>query len=268
MPPGLARAQWQANPIASIPNMETRILTVFAHPDDAEALAGGTLVAMVSKGAKVYLCIVTDGDKGTHDDSDPKERVIARRREEQTRAAAMLGAEVIWLGYEDGMVQPTLELRKDLVRVIRQVQPHIVLTHDPTVWFRHGAYINHPDHRAVGQAAVEALYPAVKKAGIFPELAAAGFAPHVPEELWLAGTDEPNRFFDIAPVFEQKMALLACHASQFPLEKAQVVFCRLAEEAGRPQGLEAAESFRVIRLGPRTVDLLAAQFSSPGEPEE
>ncbi|MFN3413070.1 MAG: PIG-L deacetylase family protein [Thermoanaerobaculum sp.] len=248
--------------------METRILTIFAHPDDAEAFAGGTLVTMISEGAKVYLCIVTDGDKGTHDEHEAKERVVERRRQEQAQAAAMLGAEVIWLGYEDGLVEPTLGLRKDLVRVIREVRPNIVITHDPTVWFRHGAYINHPDHRAVGQAAVEALYPAVKKAGIFPELAAAGFAPHVPEELWLAGTDEPNRFFDIAPVFEQKMTLLSCHASQFPPEKARVVFRRLAEDAGRPQGLGAAESFRVIRLGPRTVDLLAAQFSAPGEPEE
>lgn len=267
MPPGLARFKRQANPIVSIPNMETRILTVFAHPDDAEALAGGTLLTMANQGARVFLCIVTDGDKGTHDDADPKEHVVARRRKEQAQAAEMLSAEVLWLGYEDGMVQPTLELRKELVRVTRQVRPHIVLTHDPTVWFRHGAYINHPDHRAVGQAAVEALYPAVKKAGIFPDLAAAGFAPHVPQELWLAGTDQPNRWVDIDAFFEKKMALLACHASQFPLENARVVFRRMAEEAGHPRGLKAAESFRVIRLGPRTVDLLAAHFAST-EPQE
>lgn len=248
--------------------MEMRILTVFAHPDDAEALAGGTLLTLANQGAKVFLGIVTDGDKGTHDDADQKEAVVARRRKEQAQAAAMLGAEVLWLGYEDGMVQPTLELRKEVVRVMRKVRPHIVLTHDPTVWFRHGAYINHPDHRAVGQAVVEACYPAVKKAAVFPELAAAGFAPHVPEELWLAGTDQPNRWVDIASLFEQKMALLACHASQFPMENARVVFRRLAEEAGRPRGFEAAESFRVIRLGPRTVDLLAAHFASPGEPRE
>ncbi len=248
--------------------METRILTVFAHPDDAEALAGGTLLSMVNQGAKVFLGIVTDGDKGTHDPTEKKEQVVARRHKEQAQAAAMIGAEVLWLGFEDGMVQPTLELRKELVRVIRQVRPQIVFTHDPTVWFRHGTYINHPDHRAVGQAAVEALYPAVKKAGMFPELGAAGFAPHVPEELWLAGTDQPNRWMDIAHVFEQKMALLACHASQFPMEKARVVFRRLAEEAGRPRGLPAAESFRVIQLGARTVDLLASHFTSHEEQQE
>lgn len=247
--------------------MGARILTVFAHPDDAEALAGGTLLTLAGQGATIVLCIVTDGDKGTHDDTEPKERVVQRRRQEQERAAALLGAQLIWLGHEDGMVQPTLELRKELVRVIRQVRPQVVITHDPTVWFRHGAYINHPDHRAVGQATVEALYPAVKKAGVFPELAAAGFAPHVPEELWLAGTDEPNRWVDIGGVFEDKMRLLLTHTSQFPADSARLVFRRLAEEAGRPRGLEAAESFRVIRLGPRTVDLLANHFGAGPDPD-
>ncbi len=248
--------------------MEKGVLTVFAHPDDAEALAGGTLVTLASQGARICLCIVTDGEQGTHDDTETRDEVAAKRREEQAQAAAMLGAEVMYLGYEDGLVQPTLELRKELVRVVRQVRPQIVVTHDPTVWFRHGAYINHPDHRAVGQATVEALYPAAKKARMFPELAAAGYAPHVPFELWLAGTDQPNHWVDISPVFEKKLALLAAHASQFPADKAPAVFRRLAEETGRPKGLAAAESFRVIRLGPRTVDVLAAQFSVAAEPEE
>lgn len=244
------------------------ILTVFAHPDDAEALAGGTLLTLARQGAPIFLCIVTDGDKGSHDDADPRQVVVERRRAEQAQAAALLGAQVLWLGFEDGLVQPTLELRKELVRVIRKVRPQVVITHDPTVWFRHGAYINHPDHRAVGQATVEALYPAVKKGRVFPELAAAGFAPHVPEELWLAGTDEPNRWVDITAVFEDKMRLLLTHASQFPAESTRVVFRRLAEDAGRPPGLELAEAFRVIRLGLRTVELLADHLAAAPEPEE
>ncbi|MCX7895039.1 MAG: PIG-L family deacetylase [Thermoanaerobaculum sp.] len=242
--------------------MALRVLTIFAHPDDAEALAGGTLLSWRTQGAQIVLAIVTDGDKGTHNENEPTSSVVAKRREEQAAAAALLNAEVRWLGYEDGLVQPTLALRKDVVRLIREVRPHLVLTHDPTVWFRHGAYINHPDHRAVGQAVVEALYPAVKKANVFPDLAAAGYAPWVPEELWLAATDEPNRWVDISHLFEAKMNLLLTHASQFPPEPTRLVFRRLAEEAGKTKGLPAAESFRVIRLGPRTVELLAGHLHS------
>jgi LmbE family N-acetylglucosaminyl deacetylase len=241
--------------------MRKRILTIFAHPDDAEAIAGGTLLISAQEGAAITLCLVTNGDKGSHDPTAKQEDIVAQRRQEQEKAAALLGAELLWLGLEDGLVQPTLSLRRELVRVIRQVRPQVVITHDPTVWFRHGHYINHPDHRAVGQATVEALYPAVKKASIFPELAAAGLPPHVPEELWLAGTDTPNRWVDVAPVLEQKLALLTCHASQFPPAQARVVFTGLAAEEGRAAGLAYAEAFRVISLGPRTVDLLARHWS-------
>jgi len=245
--------------------MTRRILTVFAHPDDAEALAGGTLLLWAREGAAITLCLVTDGDKGSHDSQEARETIVARRKKEQQAAAKVLGAELLWLGWEDGIVTPTLELRRELVRVIRAVKPDLVLTHDPTMWFRHGHYINHPDHRAVGQAVVEALYPAVKKASIFPELAAAGFAPHVPRELWLAGTDQPNRWIDISSVVEEKLSLLGCHASQFPLQQARVVFTRLAQEEARAAGLAAAESFRVISLGPRTVELLANHWSGESE---
>jgi len=241
--------------------MARRVLTIFAHPDDAEALAGGTLLRWAREGAAITLCLVTDGDKGSHDPQEPKDAIVARRRQEQQAAASMLGAELLWLGWEDGMLLPTLELRRELVRVIRKAKPDVVLTNDPTVWFRHGNSINHPDHRAVGQAVVEALYPAAKKASIFPELAAAGFTPHVPQELWLAGTEQPNRWVDISSLLEDKLALLGCHASQFPPHQARVVFTRLAQEEGRAAGLEAAESFRVVSLGPRTVELLANHWS-------
>ncbi len=224
-------------------------------------MAGGTLLIWAAEGAQISLCIVTDGDKGTHEPEEPPSAVIARRHREQEQAAARLGAEVIWLGWEDGLVQPTLELRRALVGVVRRVRPHLVVTHDPTVWFRHGHYINHPDHRAVGQAAVEALYPAVKKASLFPDLAAAGLAPHLPEELWLAGTDQPNHWVDIRAVLEDKLALLACHASQFPRDQARVVFTRLAEEEGTSKGLKAAEAFQVLTLAHRTVEYLAEQWA-------
>jgi len=234
-----------------------KLLTVFAHPDDAETSVGGSLLRWLAEGWALTLCVITDGDKGTNDPADHPSEVIARRRQEQAAAAARLGAEVVYLGYEDGALQPSLALRRDLVRVIRRVRPQRVVGPDPTVWFRHGLYINHPDHRAAGQALVEALYPAVKKPGIFPELLAEGLAPHVVEEVWLAPTDEPDTWVDIGDVLEEKISLICEHASQFAPDPTRKAFSRLAADAGASRGLAAAEAFRTLRLAANTVRALA-----------
>jgi LmbE family N-acetylglucosaminyl deacetylase len=237
--------------------MTKRVLTIFAHPDDAETMAGGTLLKWAKEGHAITMCLITNGDKGTSDPDDTPQAVVERRRAEQQRAAARLNATVVTLGYEDGVLQPTLGLRRDLVRVMRQVRPDVVVANDPTVWFRHGQYINHPDHRAAGQAAIEALYPAVKKASIFPELLAEGHQPHVVGEVWLGPTDEPDIFVDISDIFEEKIALICEHASQFPPEATRAAFARIAREAGAPRGLPLAESFRTVRLSHNTVRALA-----------
>jgi LmbE family N-acetylglucosaminyl deacetylase len=242
--------------------MPERILTIFAHPDDAETMAGGTLTKWAREGHAITMCLITDGDKGTSDPRDTREAVIERRRVEQARAAARLGAELVRLGYEDGMLQPTIALRRDLVRVIRQVKPYRVVAGDPTVWFRHGMYINHPDHRVAGQAAVEALYPAVRKHSFFPELLADGCQPHVVSEVWLGPTDHPDTFVDIGDVFDEKIALICEHASQFPREPARAAFTRIAAEAGRPRGIALAESFRTLRLSASTIRALASDTTS------
>jgi LmbE family N-acetylglucosaminyl deacetylase len=241
--------------------MKKRILTIFAHPDDAETMAGGTLLKWAREGNSIAMCLITDGDKGTADPADTREQVIARRRVEQDRAAARLAATVIRLGYEDGVLQPTLHLRRDLVRVMRQVRPDIVVANDPTVWFRHRQYINHPDHRAAGQAVVEAVYPAVKKPAIFPELLAEGLQPHVVEEVWLGPTAEADTWIDISDVFDEKIALICEHASQFPADATRVAFARIAREAGQERGLELAESFRTVHLAASTVRAIAGQPS-------
>ncbi len=241
--------------------MERRILTLFAHPDDAETMAGGTLLHWAREGHAITLCLITDGDKGTSDPADTREAVVERRREEQRRAAARLGAEVIRLGYEDGMLLPSLELRRDLVRVMRRVRPHVVVANDPTFWFRDGIYVNHPDHRAAGQAAVEARCPAVKRPHIFPELLGEGLLPHVLEEVWLGPTGEPSVFVDIADVLADKIALICEHTSQFEPQQALAAFTQIAAEVGRPRGLAAAEAFRSLRLSHNTVGAIAARAS-------
>lgn len=247
--------------------MSEHVLTIFAHPDDAETVAGGSLLRLAAAGARLTLCVVTDGDKGTGDENDSAAAVIARRRAEQARAAARLNAEVVYLGFEDGVVQPTLDLRRALVRVIRQVRPEIIITHDPTVWFRHDVYINHPDHRAVGQAALEAIYPAVKKPRTFPELLdEEGLAPHIVREIWLGPTDHPNHWVDIEPEFEEKIQLICVHASQFPPEPTRAAFTRLARDAGSPAGLSAAESFRRLHQVRQTVRALADPLGARSTP--
>jgi LmbE family N-acetylglucosaminyl deacetylase len=237
--------------------MSRRLLTIFAHPDDAETAVGGSLLTWAAEGWDITLCVITNGDKGTNDRADDGAAVIARRRSEQAAAAARLGAAVIYLGYEDGALQPTLELRRDLVRVMRRVRPTRVVANDPTVWFRHGLYINHPDHRAAGQAVVEAVYPAVKKASIFPELLAEGLEPHVVEEVWLCPTDEPDTWIDISGVLDAKIELICAHASQFSPDPTRTAFTRIAAASGGPKGLAAAESFRTLRLAANTVRALA-----------
>lgn len=237
--------------------MGKTILTLNAHPDDAETMAGGTLIKWAKDGHRIVIGLITDGDKGTNDPHDTPQTVVERRIAEQERAAARLGAEVIRMGYEDGVLQPTIELRRDLVRLMRQVRPDIVLSTDPTMWFRHGLYINHPDHRAAGQAVVEALYPAVKKRSIFPELAAAGLEPHVVGEIWLGPTDEPDVWVDIADVLDEKIALICEHASQFEPAHTREAFTRVAARVGAPRGLVAAEAFRTLRLTRSTVQALA-----------
>jgi LmbE family N-acetylglucosaminyl deacetylase len=220
-------------------------------------MAGGTLLTWAHQGDHITLCLITDGDKGTSDPNDTREAVVARRRAEQARAAARLKAEVIYLGFEDGMLVPTLEVRREVVRVLRRVRPDVVVASDPTLWFRHGLYINHPDHRAAGQAVVEALYPAVKKHHIFPELLAEGLQPHVVEEVWLGPTDEPDQWIDISPVLEEKIALITEHASQFEPATTRTAFTRMARSAGEPKGLAAAESFRTLHLAASTVRAIA-----------
>lgn len=247
--------------------MSEHVLTIFAHPDDAETVAGGSLLRLAAAGARITLCVVTDGDKGTADDHDLAAAVITRRQAEQKRSAVRLGAELVYLGFEDGLVQPTIELRRALVRVIRQVRPQIIITHDPTVWFRHDVYINHPDHRAVGQAALEAIYPAVKKPRTFPELLdQEGLAPHVVREIWLGPTDHPNHWVDIHAQLEGKLELICEHASQFPPEPARAAFTRLAREAGTPAGLAAAESFRRLHQVRQTVHALAGALGARPTP--
>jgi LmbE family N-acetylglucosaminyl deacetylase len=230
------------------PPAPASVLVVMAHPDDAEFSAGGTLARWTREGSRVTYCVCTDGDKGTSDPGrDPRE-VAEQRIDEQRSAARVLGVEeVIFLGHPDGILQATLELRRDVVRVIRRVRPEAVLCSDPTRRFGPG-YINHPDHRAAGEAALDAVYPSARDPLVFPELVREGLEPHRVAQVFVAAPSEPNCLVDISDTLECKLEALRQHRSQVTDERLRELVPRRAAEVGEPHGLAAAEAFHHIRL--------------------
>jgi len=223
-----------------------RAMVIVAPPDDAEFMCAGTVARWTRAGTHVLYVVVTKGDKGSDDPAMTPERLARIREEEQRAAAAILGVEdVVFLGYPDAYLQYTLDLRRDLVRMIRRYRPDVVVTFDPTTRFFRDAYTNHPDHRVTGDAAVDAVYPAARDRLTFAELLAEGLEPHKVRELWLGTTHEPNFWVDIGSVLDVKRRALLAHPSQLDEGVAGFV-TMLARESARGQPFEYAEAFRRI----------------------
>jgi LmbE family N-acetylglucosaminyl deacetylase len=231
-----------------------RILVIAAHPDDVDFGSAGTIARWTAEGREVIYCIVTDGDAGGSDPGIPRSDMATIRRAEQTAAASQVGVhDLRFLGYPDGRVEATLELRRDLARVIRQVRPQRVVSQSPERnYFRLG--IGHPDHRAVGSAALDAVYPDARNPFAFPELLAdEGLEAWVVPEVWISGGPTPAHYVDVTETFPQKIAALQAHASQVGQRDGLEGFLRermakLAEQGGLPEG-RLAEAFQVIDVG-------------------
>lgn len=198
------------------PNGMTTIMGIFAHPDDPEFYCGGTFARWASEGKRVIFVLATSGDKGSNDLTITSEQLVAIREKEERAAAARLGVEeVIFLRYPDGELQPTLDLRRQLTRLIRLKKPDTVVTNDPTARWYGSQYINHPDHRAIGDVALDAIFPAARNHLIFPELLQVeGLAPHKVTAVYLCGTHDPNAKIDVTAYLEAKIAALREHKSQ------------------------------------------------------
>ena len=225
--------------------MPESAMVIAAHPDDAEFTVAGTVAAWVRAGCRVTYVLCTDGNIGSHEPGMTVEKLTEIRRVEQRAACAVLGvSEVVFLGYDDGRLQPTLELRRDLVRVLRQYQPEVVICQDPTALFRSDQYINHPDHRAAAQAAIDAVAPACAMPLLWPEVG----APHRVRQVYVALHDQPNTWVDVTPTIEQKIAALKKHASQLGEWDPTEMIMGWNAEMGRQQGLAFAESYLVITL--------------------
>lgn len=222
-----------------------RVLAIGAHPDDIEFFAGATLAGFVAQGAAVGIVVCTDGGRGGAEGGAP---LVARRRAEAERAALALGvAAPVFLGHADGYLLADDALRRDLVREIRRARPDLVLVHDPsTLWTPLGATVQlgHSDHRAAGQAALDAVYPRLALASFYPELAGAGVAPWFVRELWLFDTAAPDHFVPVADAAAAKRAALSCHESQHV--PGLLAAADALEAAFR--GGERCEVFRRLRL--------------------
>ena len=191
-----------------------RVLVVTAHPDDADFGAAGTVAGWTAAGVEVAYCIATFGDAGGFDDT-PRDRMPALREAEQRAAAAAVGVtDLTFLGYPDGRLYVTHELRRDIARQIRRIRPQVVLTSTPERNYQRIAP-SHPDHLAVGEAALCAVYPDARNPFAHPELLAEeGLDAWTVPEVWLMGGQRADRWVDITHVFDRKLAALRAHASQ------------------------------------------------------
>lgn len=192
-----------------------RILIITAHPDDMEFGSGGTAARWSDEGKEICLCVVTDGSSGSDDPEMTPARLQETRHQEQLAANAILGiGTFVQLNRPDGMVVPDLALRRDLVRVIRQFRADVVVCQDPTSWFFGNEYINHPDHRAVATAAVEAVFPAAGNRNYFPELLDEGLEPIKIKEVYISTSEKADVWVDITNVIDRKIEALRQHKSQ------------------------------------------------------
>lgn len=218
---------------------------VVAHPDDAEFSSAGTIAKFSKEGKRTIIIQVTSGQRGTADRSFTSETLAETRIAEEQEAAKRLGAsELVFLHEPDGHLVPDLALREKITKQIRLFKPDVIVTHDP---FR--PYALHPDHRAVGLATHDAVYPTARDHLYFPEHLAAGIEPHKTAEIWYFGAEEPNRFIDITDSFDDKINSLLAHKSQ--VGDGEGMADRLREravEVAADQPFELAESYRATQM--------------------
>jgi LmbE family N-acetylglucosaminyl deacetylase len=228
------------------------VLAVFAHPDDAEISAGGTMARWAEDGREVHLLILTNGDRGSEDPNEDRPALARTRAREQESAAEVLGlASFEILDTHDGELENTRDVRAAVARRIRTLKPAIVLSCDPTAWFFGNRYFNHADHRTAGAIALDAVFPGAGNPLFFEEQLAEGLEPWSVSEVWLGWSTEPNHYQDVTGYMERKLESLRRHASQvqggmlgffeewLPVE---------AEENGRKIGVQHAEAFRRLDL--------------------
>jgi LmbE family N-acetylglucosaminyl deacetylase len=223
---------------------ETYMLVV-AHPDDAEFSSAGTIARLAREGKRVVIIQVTSGDKGTSNPEVPPDQLAATRESEELEAARRLGvAETVFLRCTDGELEPNLEFREKIVRMIRTHRPDVIITHDP-----YRPYALHPDHRAVGFATTDAVYPTARDPHYFPEHLRSGLQPHKTAEIWYFNAEHPDLVIDISGTIEAKFDALRAHVTQ--VGDFEGVLPRVrdrAKEVAAGTDFEMAEAFKVVQM--------------------
>jgi LmbE family N-acetylglucosaminyl deacetylase len=223
---------------------------IYAHPDDIEFGVAGTAAKWINAGCEILYVLLTDGNVGSHKDGMSPADLAQIRRDEQTAAADVVGAKCVFLGHDDGLLQPTLEIRKQLVRLIRKYRPVAVVCGDPTLYFPSDTYINHPDHRAAAQLALDAVFPASEMAMLYPDMADEGLEGHKVNFVYVNWGHEYNLYIDISDTIDMKIEALRKHKSQLGDWNPEEMIREWNSEIGKQVGFEYAEAYRRITLKP------------------
>lgn len=224
------------------------ILVSFAHPDDAEFGCAGSVAKWVKEGSEVYYLVATNGDKGSEDPKATSTDLDKIRKKEQEEAAKILGVrQVFFLDHHDTELEPNLTLKEEIVRIIRKVQPNLVVTFDPAFLYSKTGYVNHTDHRAIGVATLDAVMPLARDRLTFPAHEKEGLQPHKVEEVYLWNFEDQDTFVDISDTFDQKVEALQAHKSQISDEFIELIKI-WNQEAGKKIGVKFAEGFKKLVL--------------------
>ncbi len=227
-------------------------MSIHAHPDDQEFSIGGTLAKWARAGCEIISVVITSGDSGSNDpakNGSHKKELAELREKEQLAANKILGIkETIFLHYPDGELEPTIQLRKELTRLIRHFKPDTVTCGNPEAWFYGNEYVNHPDHRAAAEAACTAVFPSAGSRLMFTDLLEAGYEPHDVKRLYVHGTEKSDTWVDITETMDIKIKALQRHVSQVPVDEVGKWMTEWAAEEAKDKGMKYAESYRVMIL--------------------
>lgn len=225
-----------------------KVLVFSAHPDDLDFGCAGTVAKMISEGKEITYCIITNGEKGTHNVNVSNDDMALMREKEQKEAARVVGVQnVIFLGEIDGTLENTENVQRKIVRAIRQEKPDIIISFDPANLNFDSFYLFHRDHRMAAEAVFDSVYPAAGSDAFFPELIDEGLIPHQIKGMMFFGTAHSNMLIDITGTIGKKIEALKKHVGQFKDMGAMEERVReRAREEGKKIGIEYAESFRKL----------------------
>jgi len=235
--------------MTNTPYFPESAMAIMAHPDDIEFTCAGTLARWAKAGARVIYVLCTSGDVGIAEPGMTRLRATEIREAESRRAAEVVSAQdIVFLREPDGLLQPTLELRKKLVREIRRYHPEVVICGDPTIVWSGADYINHPDHRAAAMAALDATFPAAGQPNLFEELAEEGLQAHKVRKIYATAWEDADTYVNIADTLAVKIAALRQHTSQMKDWDPTEMVTKWAADAARGKEMPYAEGYRVVTL--------------------